>query len=75
MADDTDMEPSPVGTPRWVKVFAVIAAVVVVVFIVLLVVGGGHGPGRHGGGSSTGSQLPASHTDPPPGFDHGESQP
>lgn len=74
MADGPDVEPSPVGTPRWVKVFGVIAAVVVVVFIVLLVLGGGHGPGRHGGGSNTGAQSPAGPTGPPPGFEHGESQ-
>jgi hypothetical protein len=37
-----------VGTPRWVKVFGIIAAVVVLLFVVLLVIGGGeHGPGRH----------------------------
>jgi hypothetical protein len=64
---------SPAGTPRWVKVFAVIAAVMVVVFIVLLLFGGGHGPGRHGGGTST--ESPAGHTGPPPGSDHGENQP
>jgi hypothetical protein len=65
-------DPSPPGTPRWVKVFGVIAAVLVVVFIVLLLFGGGHGPGRHGSG--TGAESPTSHTDLPPGFDHGENQ-
>ena len=75
MTDSPEMEPSPAGTPRWVKVFGVTAAVVVVVLIVLLVFGGGHGPARHGGGSNTGPQSPASHTGPPPGFEHGESQP
>jgi hypothetical protein len=74
MIDGPEMEPSPAGTPRWVKVFGVIAAVVVVVFIVLLVFGGGHGPGRHGG-SDTGLESPASHTGPPPGFEHGENKP
>jgi hypothetical protein len=73
--DRPDSESSPAGTPRWVKVFGVIAAVLVVVFIVLLLFGGGHGPGRHGGGLDTGSESPASHTGPPPGFEHGESQP
>jgi hypothetical protein len=40
-------------TPRWVKVFGIIAIVVVVLFVVLQFIGGGHGPGRH---------LPASTT-------------
>lgn len=41
---------STTGTPRWVKVSAVIALVVVVLVVVVLVVGGGpggHGPRRH----------------------------
>ena len=36
------------GTPRWVKVFAVVGAVVIVLIVVMLVAGG-HGPGRHTG--------------------------
>ena len=42
-------------TPRWVKVFGVIAAVVILLFVILLLTGNGHGPGRHtgpGGGES-----------------------
>jgi len=36
------------GTPRWVKVFAIVALVAIVFVVVLLVVGkGGHGPSRH----------------------------
>ena len=35
------------GTPRWVKVFALIAVVVAVLFVVGMLVGGDHGPGRH----------------------------
>jgi hypothetical protein len=47
----------PAGTPRWVKVFGLIALVVLVLFVVVLLVGGGkHGPGRHSG--------------PPPGITH-----
>ena len=44
-----DLSPDPdAGTPRWVKVFGIIAVVVVLLFVVLLLVGGGqHGPGRH----------------------------
>ena len=62
------------GTPRWVKVFGLIALVAVVLFVVVMLVGGGeHGPGRHtpGGGSDT----PATHMGPRPGFDHDDQQP
>jgi hypothetical protein len=38
---------STTGTPRWVKVFAIIAAVLVLLLLVLLLSGGRHGPGRH----------------------------
>jgi hypothetical protein len=41
--------PSTEGTPRWVKVFAIVAIGVVVLFVVLLIVGGPHNPGRHTG--------------------------
>ena len=66
------------GTPRWVKVFGLIALVVVLLFLVVLVVGGGeHGPGRHtpAGASSPSSQTPGEHTAPPPGFEHGDQRP
>jgi hypothetical protein len=48
MADPPANE-STTGTPRWVKVFGIIAIVVIVGFIVLLITGraGEHGPGRH----------------------------
>jgi hypothetical protein len=63
--DDTGVGPyrePPPGTPRWVKVFGLIALVVVVLFVVVLLVGGGeHGPSRH---------SPGSHTGPPPGVTH-----
>lgn len=36
-----------VGTPRWVKVFGIIAIVVILLFVILLVIGGSHGPRRH----------------------------
>jgi TRAP-type C4-dicarboxylate transport system permease small subunit len=40
--------PPYLGTPRWVKVFGIIAVVVVLLFVILLIAGGGqHGPGRH----------------------------
>jgi hypothetical protein len=65
---------SATGTPRWVKVFGLIAVVVVVLFVVVLLIGGGeHGPGRHTSGG--GSETPGSHTGPPPGFEHGDQQP
>jgi hypothetical protein len=69
--DDTQASPAggaPTGTPRWVKVFGIIALVVVVLLVILLVAGrgGGHGPGRHlpGGDRSDG------HTGPPQGVTH-----
>jgi hypothetical protein len=47
------------GTPRWVKLFGIVALVLIVLVVVMLVAGrGGHGPGRHGG--------------PPPGITHEE---
>ena len=37
------------GTPRWVKVFGIIALVFVLLFVIVMLTGGvgGHGPGRH----------------------------
>jgi hypothetical protein len=46
---DTGLGPdreSTTATPRWVKVFGVIAFVAVLLFVILLLTGG-HGPGRH----------------------------
>ena len=41
-----------IGTPRWVKVSALVAAVLIAVVVLMMVVGGGdHGPGRHTGGN------------------------
>jgi hypothetical protein len=34
------------STPRWVKVFAIIAIVIFALFVIGLLTGG-HGPGRH----------------------------
>jgi hypothetical protein len=39
---NTDVD---VATPRWVKVFGIVAIVVLVLFVVLHLAGGG--PGRH----------------------------
>jgi hypothetical protein len=61
---------STAGTPRWVKVSAVIALLVVVLFVVVLLVGGGeHGPGRHSPG---GSDTATGHTGPPRGMTHSQ---
>ncbi len=38
---------SPPRTPRWVKVFGIIALVLALLFVVSLLTGGNHGPGRH----------------------------
>jgi hypothetical protein len=43
----------PHTTPRWVKVFGIIALVVVLLFVVLLFAPGSHGPGRHMRGPRT----------------------
>ena len=73
---DTGVEPdrgSTTGTPRWVKVFGIIALVAVVLFLVVMLIGGGeHGPGRHM--SAGGSDTTGGHTGPPPGFEHGDQQ-
>jgi hypothetical protein len=49
--DDTRAAPDVerAGTPRWVKVFALIALVALVLLVLVLLIGGGHGPGRHTG--------------------------
>jgi hypothetical protein len=51
------------GTPRWVKVFGIIALVVVLLFVILMFArgpGGRHGPGRHIPSGDTGDQAPPS---------------
>jgi hypothetical protein len=46
------------GTPRWVKVFGIIALVVVLLFVILMFAGGGrHGPGRHMRRADNGGQT------------------
>ena len=72
--DDAGVGPdreSITRTPRWVKVFGIIALVLVVLFAVLLLTGrgGNHGPGRHSSGGVGGHTPPASITA------HGEQQP
>jgi hypothetical protein len=58
--DDTGLERTtnrPPGTPRWVKVFAIVALVAVLLLVVLLLVNGGHGPSRHTDGLGTQAPL------------------
>ena len=51
------------STPRWVKVFGVIALVLVVLVVVMMFAGGGnHGPGRHTpSGGAGGHTRPIAH--------------
>jgi hypothetical protein len=49
------------GTPRWVKVFAVVAAIIILLFVFLMLTrgpGGRHGPARHFGSAGTGPLHP-----------------
>jgi hypothetical protein len=48
------------GTPRWVKVFAIIVIVVVLLVVAMMFIGGEHGPGRHTPSGDAGSQVPSS---------------
>jgi hypothetical protein len=60
-----DLPPYP-GTPRWVKVFGIIALVVVLLFVILMFTRGpgGHGPGRHTGRTGGPTPLMGGHTQP-----------
>ncbi len=62
--DATDARPivdRPPATPRWVKVFGIIAIVVVLLIVARIFVGGGeHGPGRHMSSGEAGGQAPYS---------------
>ncbi len=48
------------GTPRWVKVFAIIVIVVVLLVLTMMFIGGEHGPGRHTPSGDAGGQVLAS---------------
>jgi hypothetical protein len=50
------------GTPRWVKVFGIIALVLILLVVVIMVTAdaGGHGPGRHMPSGSAGGHTPPS---------------
>jgi len=56
------------GTPRWVKVFGIIALVLVLLVVVMIFTGGGsHGPGRHlPSGGADGHAPPLAHGAPWP---------
>lgn len=61
--DDTDVGPdlaSGGATPRWVKVFGIVAAIVIFLFVIVLLTRGPHRPDRHMGGSHV--PPSASHT-------------
>jgi hypothetical protein len=52
------------GTPRWVKVFGIIALVLVLLVVIIMFtgVGGEHGPGRHiSSGGAGGHRPPIEH--------------
>jgi hypothetical protein len=78
-----DRSPYP-GTPRWVKVFGIIALVLVLLIVIALVtgLGGPHGPGRHSPSGGSGIEpVPiltyssgglGDHTSP---IEHGGQQP
>jgi len=72
----------PHTSPRWVRVFGIIAIVVVLLVVAMLLFGGGgHGPGRHTPGGepaeqieqgAPGSDLTGGHRAPPDIRDHGQ---
>jgi hypothetical protein len=83
--DEVPGSPSPDSTsrtPRWVKLFGLVALAVVLLIGALMLFGGGnHGPGRHLGGDTpsgdagrntppAGAPESGGHTGPPPGIEH-----
>ena len=64
--EDTHMADLPAypGTPRWVKVFGIIAIGLVLLVVIMMFIGGGdHGPGRHRpSGDAGGGRAPSSVT-------------
>jgi hypothetical protein len=48
------------GTPRWVRVFGIIALILVLLVVIMMFAGGGaHGPGRHIPSGGAAGQTPA----------------
>lgn len=59
MADPSRYLDSDGGTPRWVKIFGIIALVLVLLLVIMMLIGGGdHGPGRHTRSIEHGVQQP-----------------
>ena len=58
---DTPEHVSTYRTPRWVKVFGIVALTLILLVIVVLVtgIGGEHGPGRHIPSGNAGGVSPA----------------
>jgi hypothetical protein len=68
--------PPAYSTPRWVKVFGILALVLILLVVIMMMfagIGGPHGPGRHlPSGDAGGSTLSSSVTeDPTPSDDSG----
>ena len=73
MSETPDKEAHMAGTPRWVKVFGIVALLVVVLALVLILTGRGgqHSPRRHiSPGGATPTNGTGGHTGPPPGVTH-----
>jgi len=69
---ETPLDPghgSTRGTPRWVKVFGIIALVLVLLFVISLLAGVRHGPGLHTPSGDTGGYAQHSSV-----AEHGEQQ-
>ena len=56
-AGENTQNESAAGTPRWLKVFGIIALALILLVAVLQVMGGGHGPSRHTPPSPVTEQL------------------
>jgi hypothetical protein len=52
---------SPPSTPRWVKVFGIVALILVLLVVIVMFtgVGGEHGPGRHFRSGNAGGSTPS----------------
>ena len=73
MTQMPEKEAQTAGTPRWVKVFAIVALLVVVLVVVLVLTGrgGSHSPRRHIAPAETEpAGSTAGHPGPPPGVTH-----
>lgn len=59
----TTTTPSYPGTPRWVKVSAIVVLVLALLLVIVMFAGGGnHGPGRHmPSGGAGGYRSPIAH--------------